>query len=112
MRLHLPREEHVLLDAAPGEQPDVLEDHSASRPRRCHGPAVDSDLATGRVDQPCSDAQQGRLSAAARTKYRDEAVFRDIDADVSQGLDAGCPLPRKQARFLLHESLADILDAD
>ncbi len=88
---HVDRQQHVLLDGAPGEQHRRLE-HGADAAR---GPvdlrAADGEGAPCCLFEPQHELEQARLAAAARTHHGDELAFAHAERDAAQRLDAaGC----------------------
>ena len=53
--------------------------------RAARGPAVEQDLARGRLDQPVDAADQRGLAGARRADDRGDAARRDLEVDVGAG---------------------------
>ena len=72
----------VLLDRAPRQDGELLEDDAAVAAGPGHRPAVDEHAAAGGGDETGQDAQQRGLAAPARPHHGDELAVGDVELDV------------------------------
>jgi hypothetical protein len=73
----------------PRHQGEILEHEGALRSGPGDAPAVDENLAGGRLDEAGDDLEQGGLAATARSEQRGQRPPREVEVDVAQSLGAG-----------------------
>src|SRR5204862_3310938 len=75
-------EQNVLQNRAPWHQTRVLENHAAIDARAGHRFAVNHELSGRGLEQPVSQIDEGRLTAAAGSHDRYELAVFDFQTDI------------------------------
>src|SRR5690606_28134511 len=82
VRLELQAELDVLGDRQPGKDAVFLEHDAAFRPRPDYRPAVETDLAAGRLHEAGDHVHHGRLAASRGTDEGDELAVAHREGNV------------------------------
>ena len=83
----------VLIQALPGEKPEILEHHGHLGPRAVHRLALEGNLAPLAENESVHDAKKRRLPAPAGAEDGQNLLRLHVDVDVVEHVQGAEPFP-------------------